>query len=100
MIRSAASGQRLDSRLDRREVLRAGAAASFGLIAPRAAPIEIVARLNAEVRAAVASSEMREVISAQGFEPSASSPEQFSEVIRSEVAKWAQVVKTSGFKAE
>ena len=72
----------------------------FGLIAPRAAPSEIVARLNAEVRAAVASSEMREVISAQGFEPSASSPEQFSEVIRREVAKWAQIVKTSGFKAE
>jgi tripartite-type tricarboxylate transporter receptor subunit TctC len=72
----------------------------FGLIAPRAAPPEIVARLNAEVRAAVASSEMREVISAQGFEPSASSPEQFTEVIRREVAKWAQVVKTSGFKAE
>jgi tripartite-type tricarboxylate transporter receptor subunit TctC len=72
----------------------------FGVIAPRAAPPEIVARLNAEVRAAVASSQMREVISAQGFEPSASSPEQFSEVIRREVAKWAQVVKTSGFKAE
>jgi tripartite-type tricarboxylate transporter receptor subunit TctC len=72
----------------------------FGLIAPRAAPLEIVARLNAEVRAAVASSEMREVISAQGFEPSASSPEQFSEVIRREVAKWTQVVKTSGFRAD
>jgi tripartite-type tricarboxylate transporter receptor subunit TctC len=72
----------------------------FGLVAPRAAPPEIVARLNAEVRAAVASSEMREVISAQGFEPSASSPEQFSEVIRREVAKWERVVETSGFKAE
>jgi tripartite-type tricarboxylate transporter receptor subunit TctC len=72
----------------------------FGLIAPRATPPEIVSRLNAEARAAVASSEMREVISAQGFEPSAGSPEQFSEVIRREVAKWAQVVKTSGFKAE
>ena len=72
----------------------------FGLIAPRATPPEIIARLNAEVRAAVASSEMREVISAQGFEPSAGSPEQFSEVIRREIAKWAQVVKTSGFKAE
>ena len=72
----------------------------FGLIAPRAAPLEIVARLNAEVRAAVASSEMREVISAQGFEPSASSPEQFSEVIRREVAKWTRVVKTSGVRVD
>jgi tripartite-type tricarboxylate transporter receptor subunit TctC len=39
-------------------------------------------------------------VSAQGFEPSAGSPGQFSEVIRREVAKWTQVVKTSGFKAE
>ena len=53
-----------------------------------------------EVRAAVASSELREVISAQGFEPSASSPEQFSDVIRGEIEKWMQVVKASGFKAE
>ena len=72
----------------------------FGLIAPRGTPPETVARLNAEVRAAVASSELREVISAQGFEPSASSPEQFSDVIRGEIEKWMQVVKASGFKAE
>jgi len=72
----------------------------FGLIAPRATPPEIVARLNEEVRRAAGSSEMREVISAQGFEPSASSPGQFSDVIRTEIAKWMQVVKTSGFKAE
>jgi tripartite-type tricarboxylate transporter receptor subunit TctC len=72
----------------------------FGLIAPRGTPPETVARLNEEVRKAVASSEMREAISAQGFEPSASTPEQFSELIRREIAKWMQVVKTSGFKAE
>ena len=72
----------------------------FGAIAPRETAPEIVARLNAEVRKAVASAEMREAISAQGFEPSAGSPGQFSEVIRSEIAKWAQVVKVSGFKAQ
>ncbi len=47
MIRSAASGQRLDSRLDRREVLSAGAAASFGLIAPR--PLHAADRLKINV---------------------------------------------------
>lgn len=76
------------------------ATAWFGAIAPRGTSPEIVAQLNAEVRKAVASAEMREAISAQGFEPSAGSPEEFSGVIRNEMAKWAQVVKTSGFKAE
>jgi len=47
MIRSAASGQRLDSRLDRREVLSAGAAASFGLIAP--APLQAAEALKINV---------------------------------------------------
>jgi NitT/TauT family transport system substrate-binding protein len=47
MIRSAAFGQRLDSRLDRREVLSAWAAASFGLIAPR--PLQAADRLKINV---------------------------------------------------
>ncbi len=72
----------------------------FGAVAPRGVPSEIVARLNAEVRKAVASAEMRDAISAQGFEPAAGSPEEFSELIRTEVEKWARVVKLTGFKAE
>ena len=72
----------------------------FGLIAPAGTPREIVARLNAEVRKAVASTEMREAISAQGFEPSAGSPEEFAALIRDEMAKWERVVRASGFKVE
>ncbi len=72
----------------------------FGAVAPRGVPSEIVARLNAEVRKAVASAEMRDAISAQGFEPAAGSPEEFSELIRTEMEKWARVVKLTGFKAE
>jgi len=76
------------------------ATAWFGAIAPRATPPEIVSRLNAEVRKAVASPEMHEVISRQGFEPASGSPEHFSELIRTEMTRWAQVVKVSGFKVE
>ncbi|HKW36260.1 MAG TPA: tripartite tricarboxylate transporter substrate binding protein [Burkholderiales bacterium] len=72
----------------------------FGLIAPRGTPAEIVARLNAEVRRAVASAELRQAIATQGLEPMADSPQEFAEVIEKEIARWAQVVKTSGFKAE
>jgi len=72
----------------------------FGLIAPKGTPAEIVARLNAEVRKAVASAELREAISTQGLEPVADSPQDFAAVIEREIARWAQVVKTSGFKVE
>jgi tripartite-type tricarboxylate transporter receptor subunit TctC len=72
----------------------------FGLIAPKGTPAEIVARLNAEVRKAVASAELREAIATQGLEPLADSPQEFAEVIEREMARWAQVVKTSGFKVE
>lgn len=72
----------------------------FGLIAPKGTAAEIVARLNAEVRKAVVSAELREAIATQGLEPAADSPGEFAEVIEKEMARWAQVVKTSGFKAE
>jgi len=72
----------------------------FGAIAPRGVPREIVARLNAEVRKAVASAEMREAISAQGFEPATGSPEEFAALIRGDLEKWARVVKLTGFRAE
>ena len=72
----------------------------FGLIAPKGTPAEIVARLNAEVRKAVVSAELREAIATQGLEPAADSPQEFADVIGKEMARWAQVVKTSGFKVE
>ena len=72
----------------------------FGLIAPRGVPPEVLERFNAETRKAVASAEMREAIATQGLEPAATSPDQFAEIIRNEIARWAEVVKTSGFRAE
>jgi len=72
----------------------------FGLIAPKGTPPEIVARLNAGVRKAVASAELREAIATQGLEPAADSPQEFAGIIEKEIARWAEVVKTSGFKVE
>jgi tripartite-type tricarboxylate transporter receptor subunit TctC len=79
---------------------RLAATAWFGLIAPKGTPAEVVARLNGEVRKAVASAELRDAIATQGLEPAADSPQEFAELIEKEMARWAQVVKTSGFKAE
>jgi tripartite-type tricarboxylate transporter receptor subunit TctC len=76
------------------------ATAWFGLIAPKGTPAEVLPRLNTEVRKAVASVELSGAIATQGLDAAASSPQEFAELIDKEMARWAQVVKTSGFKAE
>ncbi len=44
--------------------------------------------------------DVEEALAKQGAEPAASTPEQFSAFIKSELAKWAKVVKDSGAKAD
>jgi tripartite-type tricarboxylate transporter receptor subunit TctC len=72
----------------------------FGMVAPRALPREIVARLNAEVNAAVALPDVRSKLIDQGADPSTRTPEQFGAFIQSEIGKWSKVVKASGAKPD
>jgi tripartite-type tricarboxylate transporter receptor subunit TctC len=59
-----------------------------------------VSRLNQEVIKALAAKEVRDGLLAQGFEPSATSPEQFDAFVASETAKWSRAVKLSGAKLD
>jgi tripartite-type tricarboxylate transporter receptor subunit TctC len=72
----------------------------MGLLAPKGTPDDILKRLNAEVRKALAMREVQEVFSEQGFEPAPSSPEEFAALIREDLAKWSRAVKASGAKLE
>jgi tripartite-type tricarboxylate transporter receptor subunit TctC len=72
----------------------------FGLVAPAGTPREIVQKLNAEVLKILAMPDVRERFLAQGVEPMGSTPEQFGDHIRSQMAKWGKVVRDSGVKAE
>ena len=72
----------------------------FGLVAPAGTPREIVQKLNAEVQKILAMPDVRERFMAQGVEPQGSTPEQFGEHIRAQMAKWAKVVQDAGVKAE
>lgn len=72
----------------------------FGLLAPSGTPNDVIKRLNAEVLKALATKEVQNSLSAQGFEPSASSPEQFSALIVHETAKWSRAIKASGAKLD
>jgi tripartite-type tricarboxylate transporter receptor subunit TctC len=76
------------------------ASAWFGIAAPAATPREIVSKLNAAIARGLQSNETRERLSGQGAEPVGGSPEQFAEHIRTELAKWAKVVKASGARVD
>ena len=67
-----------------------------GIIGPANMPKDIVARLNAEIRTALASPAVRERFKALGADTDPSTPEEFRELARREAVKWAKVVKFSG----
>ncbi|HET9580029.1 MAG TPA: tripartite tricarboxylate transporter substrate binding protein [Usitatibacter sp.] len=71
-----------------------------GIVGPANMPKEIVARLNAEIRTALAAPAVRERFKALGAETAPSTPEEFRELSRVETAKWAAVIKSSGAKVD
>ena len=72
----------------------------FGTIVPAKTPPAVVARLSQEIGRVLRLPDVRERLLSQGMEPVSNTPEDFSAYIKSEIAKWAGVVKTSGAKPE
>jgi tripartite-type tricarboxylate transporter receptor subunit TctC len=72
----------------------------FGLLAPAATPSEIVHALAAAVAKGAHSPDMQKKLLDQGAEPVGNTPEEFQAMLKDEVARWAEVVKTSGARAE
>ena len=72
----------------------------FGILAPAGTPRAIVARINQDFNAALASPELRERLASQGADVVGGTPEDFGKVIRADFAKWAKVVKESGAKVD
>jgi tripartite-type tricarboxylate transporter receptor subunit TctC len=75
------------------------ATAWYGVVAPAATPREIVARLNAEVLSSIRHPDVAERLKGEGAEPGGSTPEQFSAFIKAESARWAEVIRATGVKA-
>ena len=72
----------------------------YGIIAPAGTPKPYVTKLNAALRQAVMSDELKQKLAADGTEPLASTPEQYAADIDKEETKWSAIVKKSGAKAE
>ena len=72
----------------------------FGVVAPAGVPGDIVTRLNAVLVKIVGEKDMQAYLTAQGLEPATSTPEELARIIRSEIPKFAKIVKAAGIKAE
>jgi tripartite-type tricarboxylate transporter receptor subunit TctC len=70
------------------------------LAVPAATPRDIVTRLNAEFRKAIAMPELRQKLIDAGIDPLQSSPEDASAYIRSELVKWAKVISEGRITVE
>ena len=71
-----------------------------GMLAPAKVPREIILRLNKEFHAIVEKPEVRAMLLAEGGDLKLGTPDEFAAFLRSEVAKWALVVKRAGITAE
>ena len=71
-----------------------------GVLVPAATPPAIVAALNAQIVKAMRNPAVIERLAADGNEVVAGSPEQFAALIKTELVRWAKVVKASGMKPE
>ena len=66
-----------------------------GVLAPAKTPAAIVSRLNQHILAALKQPGMTEALAAQGLEPAGGTPAEFSALMKSEIAKYTQVVKAA-----
>ena len=72
----------------------------FGVLAPAGTPREIVQRLHADIVKILRSPETVERFGKMGVEVVAGTPEQFGAFLKSEVERWAKVVREAGIKAD
>jgi tripartite-type tricarboxylate transporter receptor subunit TctC len=73
---------------------------SYGLVAPAGTPQPIIERLNKELRAALATDEVKKRLHQEGAEPMPTTPAEHAAVIDREETKWSALIKSIGLKPE
>jgi tripartite-type tricarboxylate transporter receptor subunit TctC len=70
------------------------------LFAPAHTPHDLITRLNTEVRGTLKRPDVAERLAALGVEAVGSTPEELADFLKSEIARWAEVVRRSGAKSD
>jgi len=68
----------------------------YGMFVPAGTPKSIVTQLNAEITKALDSKDVLERLAGVGCEPLKSTPEQFANLVKDDLPRWAKIVKASG----
>lgn len=72
----------------------------YGLLVPAGTRSEFVSRFNAELRRVLSEPQMKEDLMKRSIEPATSTPEQFGNLMRTELATWQQVIKVGNVKPD
>ncbi len=72
----------------------------YGIIAPAGTPRAVITRLNREITQVLGTADFREQLMVAGADPAPTTPDAFAAHIKSDIAKWAKVIKLSGTKAD
>jgi tripartite-type tricarboxylate transporter receptor subunit TctC len=72
----------------------------WGVFAPAKTPKAVIDRLNGEIKKILAADDMKKRFAEFGAEPTPSTPEAFTALVKSEIAKWSKVVKDAKIQPE
>ena len=72
----------------------------YWIVAPARTPKVIIDKMSGEIAAILAMPDVQENLARQGIEPLVSTPDQFAALIRSEIARYAKIIKTANIKLE
>jgi tripartite-type tricarboxylate transporter receptor subunit TctC len=72
----------------------------YGILAPAGTPRPVITRLNAELVKIMHSPEMKERLATLATDPLTSTPEEFAAYLQQEIAKWGDVIRKAGLRAD
>ena len=72
----------------------------YGILAPAGTPKPIVDKLSAEIARILTLPDVNKTILQQGMDPFSTTPEQFAALIKSDIGKYAKVIKSANIKIE
>jgi len=72
----------------------------YALFAPTGTPPAIVAKINAEMKRAVANAEFSKQLEAMGLVPASSTPPELGDLVKTELARWTKVIRDAGIRVD